>query len=375
MASDGVPDTELPEAGPGEAAGRARLTYPFPAVPGREEAIEVAPGVLWLRLSMPIALDHINLYALEDGDGWTVVDTGLGTPDSKDAWRALLAGPLGGRPVKRVICTHMHPDHVGLAGWLTRKFQCRLWMSRLEYVTARMLLSDTGKAAPEDGVRFYVACGWDEAQIERYKARFGQFGMAVTPFPDSYRRLSEGEVLSIGGREWRVVGGNGHSPEHVCLYRADDEVLISGDQVLPKISSNVSVWPTEPDADPLTDWLDSLARLKTELPGDCLVLPSHGEPFTGLHGRLDHLARGHERALSRLLKLLEEPRRSVDVFGALFARPIGDGLMGMATGESVAHLNCLRTRGLAEPRLDENGVAWWRATDKARALKTEREAA
>jgi glyoxylase-like metal-dependent hydrolase (beta-lactamase superfamily II) len=348
------------------AARRPVLDYPCGEAPGPGEAKAVAPGVWWLRMAMPGMLNHINVWALEDGDGWTLVDTGLALPETKDSWRAAFAGPLAGRPVKRLIVTHMHPDHIGMAGWLTRKHQVRLWITRLEYVSCRMLAADTGREAPEDGVRFYRAAGWGEDAIATYRERFGGFGRGMTPLPDSYRRLSDGEAIEIGGQTWRVVVGNGHSPEHACLWRAgaDGEpgVFISGDQVLPRISSNVSVFPTEPDADPLSDWLGSLAKLKATVPGEVLVLPSHNDPFVGLHARLDHLIAGHERGLRRLEERLAEPRRAVDVFGALFARSIGPGLIGMATGESLAHLNCLRARGLAEVEADAAGVRWWRAT-------------
>lgn len=343
--------------------GRPRLTYPFEAgpKPGSGEVVEVAPGVLWLRQPLWGALGFINVWAVADGEGWTLVDTGMQTKETAQAWRAAIAGALGGKPVTRVICTHLHPDHVGMAGWLTRKFDCRLWMTRLEYFQCRMLVADTGREAPEDGVRFYRAAGWDEEALETYKARFGGFGKAIYQLPDSYHRLSDGDEFDIGGRTWRVVTGNGHSPEHACLYCPELKLLISGDQVLPRISSNVSVFPTEPDADPLSDWLHSLSKLKAAVPDDVLVLPAHNDPFYGLHARLDHLKAGHERSLGRLEKQLAEPRRAIDVFGSLFARKIGPELAGMATGESLAHLNCLIRRGKAVRQIDNDGVAWYRA--------------
>lgn len=358
--ADGLPDAEVMLE---HADSHRGLIYPFEAKPEAGEALRVAPGVLWLRMPLPFALDHINLWALEDGEGWTLVDTGVRTKPTMAAWEQLFDGALGGRPVTRVIGTHMHPDHIGLAGWLTERFGCRLWMSRLEYVTCRMLLTDTGREAPEEGARFYRSAGWNEDQIAQYRARFGGFGRGVYPMPDAYRRIEDGDVIRIGEDDWRVVGGNGHSPEHACLLREKDGVLISGDQVLPKISSNVSIWPTEPDANPLDDWLSSIAKLRREVPEDVLVLPSHGEPFRGLHTRLNALERGHEKSLTRLLRQLSEPKRAVDVFGALFARPIGDDLLGMATGESLAHLNCLRGRGLAVSEADADGVVWWRAAE------------
>lgn len=346
---------------PDEAEGkRAQLTYPFAAIPNAGDALDVADGVLWLRSPLPMALDHINLWALRDGEGWVVVDTGLNFPAAREGWEKLFAGALEGRPVTRVIGTHMHPDHIGLAGWLCARFDAPLLMSRLEYVTMRMLVADTGPA-PEAGARFYRACGWSDDQIEHWRSRFGQFGKAVSEPPASYLRLQAGETLEIDGRAWRLVGGDGHSPEHICLLREDDEVFISGDQVLPRISSNVSVWPTEPEADPLDDWMKSLARLKREVPDSVLVLPSHGEPFRGLHARLDGLTAGHEKSLTRLVRSLKEPKRAIDVFGSLFARPISDGLLGMATGESLAHLNYLVRQGRAVRETDAEGVWRWRA--------------
>src|SRR5437763_15642930 len=223
-------------------------------------------------------------------------------------------------------------------------------------MTCRSHAADTGREAPEDAVRFFRAAGWDEDALEHYKARFGGFGRGLHALPDSFRRLSDGDEVEIGGGLWRVVVGSGHSPEHACLYNPELKVMISGDQVLPRISSNVSVFPTEPDGDPLDDWLTSLARIKTRVPDDVLVLPAHNEPFYGLHARLDHLIRGHERGLSRLTARLAEPRRAVDVFGVLFKRTIVPELMGMATGEALAHLNCLIHRGLAVREADGAGV-------------------
>jgi glyoxylase-like metal-dependent hydrolase (beta-lactamase superfamily II) len=225
-----------------------------------------------------------------------------------------------------------------------------------------MLVADTGREAPADGVRFYRAAGWDEESLAQYRARFGGFGKAVYTLPDSYRRVSDGEELQIDGRTWRAVVGRGHSPEHLCLHCPELGVLISGDQVLPRISSNVSVFPTEPDANPLSDWLDSLAAIRARVPDEVLVLPSHNEPFRGLHARLAALIHGHEQRLGRVLAQLAEPRRAVDLFGVLFRRHAAADMLSMATGETLAHLNCLMQRGLARRELDAAGVAWYRAS-------------
>ncbi|MBX3511161.1 MAG: MBL fold metallo-hydrolase [Hyphomonadaceae bacterium] len=313
-------------------------------------------------MPLPFALAWINLWLIEDEGGWVIVDTGVGIEPSREYWRQVFNTTLAGRPVTRVICTHMHPDHMGLAGWICRKFDATLCMSRLEYITGRMLVADTGREAPPEGVRFYRAAGWDEDAIDSYVVRFGGFGKAVSKIPDSYHRLSDGDVLTIGGRPWRVITGNGHSPEHVCLWQEELKLFISGDQVLPRISSNVSVFPTEPNGDPLSDWINSCKKLRAALPNDVLVLPAHNEPFHGLHTRLDALVEGHERALARVLhRLHQEPKRAIDLFGALFARKIGGELLGMATGEAIAHANCLINRGLARAVRGEDGVIRYEA--------------
>ncbi|MEZ6023872.1 MAG: MBL fold metallo-hydrolase [Hyphomonadaceae bacterium] len=351
MSMDGVTDAETLDR-----PARPQLVYPLGDPPEAGVAREIAPGVHWVRMPLPFALKWINLWLIEDGDGWTMVDTGVGLEESRQYWRQIFDATLAGKPVKRVICTHMHPDHMGLAGWVCRKFGAELWMSRLEYIAGRMLVADTGREAPEEGVRFYRAAGWDEDAIDSYKVRFGGFGKAVSRMPDAFRRMADGDVVEIGGKPWRVITGNGHSPEHVCLWQEELKLFISGDQVLPRISSNVSVFPTEPDGDPLTDWIESCKKLRAALPNDLLVLPAHNEPFQGLHERLDNLIEGHERSLKRILSRLNEPKRSIDIFGAMFARKIGPDLLGMATGEAIAHLNCLLGRGLARRVVDEDGI-------------------
>jgi glyoxylase-like metal-dependent hydrolase (beta-lactamase superfamily II) len=337
------------------------LTYPYGrhVDPPVGEPQPIAEGVWWVRFPMPMSLDHINLWLLEDGEGWTVVDTCLALPDARKLWEGLFEGFMGGRPVTRVICTHMHPDHVGLAGWLCERFDCDLWMSRSEYLMCRLLVADTGREAPQAALDFYHRAGYTEEQLERYKARFGFFGKAVSPLPDRYIRLVDLETLVIGGRYWQVMEGSGHSPEHCCLYCPALKLLISGDQVLPRITPNVSVFPTEPEGDPLKNWLRSGSRLRERLPEDLLVLPSHEAPFTGLHVRLSQLLESHMNDLNALFAYLDEPRRAVDCFPALFNREIDAGSLGLATGETIAHLNCLLWRRRIRRSRDADGVYWY----------------
>ncbi len=344
-----------------EDHGGKRLRFPFAEGPKIGGGLEIAPGVVWMRMPLGGSLAYINVWGLQDEDGWTLVDTGMSGEQTTEAWRKAFAGPLNRRPVVRVIVTHMHPDHIGMAGWITRKFGSKLWITRLEYLMCRMLAADTGREPPSEGLEFYRAAGWDQDALDSYSTRFGGFGKALHALPDAYRRIVDGEVLTIGGREWRVIVGSGHSPEHACLYCPELKLFISGDQVLPKITSNVSVFPTEPEGDPLNDWLTSLARIKTLVPDDVLVLPAHNDPFVGLHARIDQLLWFHEHGLSRLERVIAEPKRAVDVFGVLFKRHINSGVLSMATGESLAHLNCLIRRGRAEKIRDDAGVDWYRA--------------
>lgn len=345
------------------------ITYPHGEkhAPAPGETIEVAPGVHWLRMPLPYTLDHINLYLIEDGDGWAVVDTGVDTSKVRDLWERHFDATMQGRPVTRVLVTHMHPDHVGLAGWLCRRFGVELTMSRTDYLMCRNLVLDTGTEAPDDGVRFYREAGFTEPQLATYRRRFGGFGAHVSALPQSFRRVAEGDELEIGGRTWVAVVGRGHAPEHICFWCPELGVILSGDQILPRISSNVSVHPTEPHADPLADWLESCARIRDQVPPETLVCPAHNEPFYGVALRLQALIDDHEEGLAALEALLTEPRKATEVFAALFKRPITDDLVHMATGESLAHLNCLIGRGRARRYVAEDGVARYIATGAARA--------
>jgi glyoxylase-like metal-dependent hydrolase (beta-lactamase superfamily II) len=335
------------------------VNYEFDGRPDAGETMPVAHGIFWLRMPLPFAMGHINLWLLEDGDDWTIVDTGVAIDESKQVWKRTFLSLMAGRRVNRVIVTHLHPDHVGCAGWLTGIFDVTLWMTREEYLLCRILVADTGRDTPEAGTRFYTAAGFPSESLHHYQKLFGMFGKYVSPLPESFRRMKSGDSIEIGDTCWEVIIGRGHSPEHACLYCAENNILISGDQLLPTISSNVSVYPTEPEANPLADWLDSLALLKSRIPEDVLVLPAHGKPFRGAHGRLDALTSEHNECLDELEKHCIEPRRAVDTFPVLFKSAINNNNLIMAAGESVAHLNYLLDQGRIKSFIDDDGVRWY----------------
>ncbi|MCZ8133767.1 MAG: MBL fold metallo-hydrolase, partial [Rhodobacteraceae bacterium] len=316
----------------------AGIRHPHDTPPAEGAAVEVAPGILWLRLPLPMALDHVNVFALDDSDGWTIVDTGFASTRAKAIWEGLLAGPLAGKPVTRVIVTHYHPDHIGLAGW----FQSRgagLVTTRTSWLYARMLVLDDHALPLPQAVDFQRRAGVPADRLERYATtRPFNFADVVAQLPPGFTRIREGDILTAGGRRWLVRCGDGHAPEHATLWSLDDGLILGGDQLLPGISANIGVYPTEPEADPLTEWLESCARFQPLAREDHLVLPGHKLPFTGLPLRLRQMIDNHEGALSRLQEHLAVPQVAADCFLPLFKRQIDGAEYGMALVESVAHL-------------------------------------
>ncbi|MDR3437181.1 MBL fold metallo-hydrolase [Telmatospirillum sp.] len=331
------------------------MDYPIvhPPLPGH--TIRVAPGILWLRMPLPFALNHINLWLIEDGAGWAVVDTGVPDQESRRLWQGVFAGPMGGRPLSRLVVTHFHPDHMGLASWLERQFGIVMEATQAEWLYGRMLSLDTSESFVEASRRFYQGTGFGEDLLAIVTERGNAYGARIKHVPTHCRRLRDGSLLDMGGRRWRVMVGEGHAPELACLWCEDLNVLISSDQILPSISPNVSVWPSEPEADPLRQFLESLKRFR-ELPGDCLVLPSHGRPFVGLHERIDALLAHHRDRLDETLEACAQPMTAFDLQAIMFRRPLDSHQVFFAIGESLAHLHYLAAEGQIIRETDAKGV-------------------
>ncbi len=336
------------------------LRYPWDTPPAHgSEAVEVAPGVLWLRLPLPMKLDHVNVYALDEGDHWTIIDTGFSSKKSKAIWNEVLAGPLGGKPVGRVVVTHHHPDHVGLAGWFQTEHGAELVTTRTAWLTARMLTLDEQAVAPAETLAFYRLCGMDKALLEKRSSdRPFNFADIVAPLPLGYTRIQQDDTIRMGGRTWDIHMGNGHAPEHATFWSRDDNLVIAGDQILPSISPNVGVYPTEPMADPIGEWLEACERLALLARPDHLVLGGHKLPFTGLPKRMEQLIENHHSALKRLAEYISEPKSASECFSPLFKRAIGEAEYGLALVEAVAHLSHLHQTGIATRSLRGTDGAW-----------------
>ena len=330
------------------AAVAGPLTYPFPEIPEPGTVCEVAPGVLWLRMRLPFALNHINLWLLRDGEGWTAVDTGLSNDETRDNWMRILADKEVARTLNRIIVTHYHPDHMGNAGWLTRKFNIPMWISETEYLSAHAHYDGSAGNSSLAVAEHYAQHGLDSEMVATMAARGNGYRKIITEPPVRYVRLLDGDEIEIDGKTWRVIAGYGHAPEHSALYCEALGVLISGDMLLPKISTNISVWAVEPFGDPLKLFLQSINRFK-ELPEDTLVLPSHGLPFRGAHVRIQMLHDHHADRLAEVEEACEAPSSAADLLSVLFKRKLDSHQLFFAMGESIAHLHYLWYRGTVEP--------------------------
>lgn len=340
------------------------LRSPWENHPGHDQVVEVAPGVLWARLKLPFRLNHVNIYLLADGDGWTMVDAGFGNEESIAAWTTLFEGPLKHVKVTRLIVTHSHPDHVGLAGWITERFDCPLFMSQVEYLQS-VYHQNRGTEERRNAQRlFFRRHGMDEDLTEKLLGRGQDYLKRVSVLPPSYHRLTHGDEVVIGTRRFKVITGGGHALDQVMLYCAADKLFLSADQVLSKISPNVSVWAVEPEQNSLGEYLASLASLTTTLPYDVLVLPGHGVPFYGLKTRIKQLADHHEERCRLIAEACREvPQTSKQLVPVVFHKHVLDEhQMGFAAGELVAHVNYMLVEGRLTAQMHDDGMLRFKTT-------------
>jgi glyoxylase-like metal-dependent hydrolase (beta-lactamase superfamily II) len=338
------------------------LRFPFTEPPPFGVPREVAPGVLWLRLPLPFRLDHVNVHLIEDGPGWAVLDTGIADARSKEIWQAVLAGPLAGRALTRLIVTHYHPDHVGLAGWLARRHDLELWMPRPEYMFSLALQFAPADLGAESWRPFYRRHGLDEVAIDRVLGRGHHYLRSTTGVPGTYHRIQHGDTLDIGGRRFQVLTGGGHSLEQAMLCCPAERLFFAADQVIAKISPNVSVTAMEPDANALGIYLRSLANLRRAIPPDVLVLAGHGLPFEGLPHRIDELIAHHAARCALIGESCRElPHTAAELVPLVFPRPLDEHQTGFAFGEIMAHINHMLAQGELVMESDENGTALYRA--------------
>jgi glyoxylase-like metal-dependent hydrolase (beta-lactamase superfamily II) len=343
----------------------AQLHYPFgDTLPALGEVIDIRPGVRWLRMELPFALNHINLWLLEDEAqtesgpmrGWTIVDCGIDSETTRHAWETVFANALDGMPVLRVITTHCHPDHIGLAHWLCKRWNAPLWMTAAEYSTGRLLSAAMPGTNGDAMLAHFQQHGvTDPETLEKLQARKHHYPKLAPEMPHAFIRLQDGQTLRIGAYGWRIIAGYGHSPEHAMLFCAERNILISGDLILPRISTNVSVMPLEPESDPVRLYLDSLAKCK-ELPDDTLILPSHGKPFQGLHTRIRQLNEHHAARLEEVAAACSAPCSAADIVPLMFKPGLDAHQLTFALGEALAHLHRLWFQGVLQRRKNADGV-------------------
>jgi glyoxylase-like metal-dependent hydrolase (beta-lactamase superfamily II) len=322
------------------------MVFPWAQPPEPGEAVELAPQVLertdaalqWIRMPLPFALDHINLWLMRHQAGWCVVDCGYGDDTTRALWEEHFRETMGQLPVSRIVATHYHPDHLGNARWLMDRFVAPLAMSYAEFVTAHAIVSESGPYSKSSAAIFYRAHGVSEEMLEQLSKRRGSYATGVPTLPEHIERIRPGQIVSLGGHDWRCIGGYGHTPEHIALYCETLRVLISGDMLLPKISTNVNVWPIDPHFDAVGAYLDSLDEF-AELPDDTLVLPSHGLPFRGVRVRVAALHKHHQDRMNDLVAALDTPKSAVETLPVLFRRPLDMHQTFFAMGEAIAHLN------------------------------------
>jgi glyoxylase-like metal-dependent hydrolase (beta-lactamase superfamily II) len=340
-----------------------KLDHPYTAAPPIGEATLVAPGIRWIRMPLPFALDHINLWLIDGDDGYAAVDCGYGDDVTRDAWQRHFATTMGDQPIRTLVATHYHPDHLGNGEWLASRFGVQVTMTHAEFLHAHAVWRNEGALAVESFAQFLRVHGMTAEHVEKLAARGNAYRRGVPSLPATFDRIIDGDTIRLGGAPFRVIAGFGHSPEHAALHDAARGVLISGDMLLPRISTNISAWPGEPDGDPLARFLDSLSRFE-DLAPDTLVLPSHGLPFRGIALRVAQLRAHHDARLAELeefIRRAQAPVSAADVLPTLFRRELDLQQRFFAMGEAIAHLNHLWHRGRAERIVDAHRSVLFRA--------------
>ncbi len=336
------------------------LEFPFTQKPQEYNPVVIEEGVLWFRLPLPMALDHVNVFVFEDGNGWTIIDTGFYTERCVDIWQKIIHQHLAPKPITRVIITHYHPDHIGMAGWFRTKYNAEIITTQISWLFARMLVLDVQDVHTQESLSYFQKAGLSSEELEERKnARPFNFADVVHTIPLGYNRIAEGDLIPIGKRNWRVIIGNGHAPAHATFWAEDGTICLGGDQFLPEITPNIGVYASEPEANPLADWLASCRRFNGLGNNETLILPGHKAPFRGVEDRTAQLVEHHNSSLEVLQNFLSEPKSVMECFEVLFGRRIPAREFGLATAEAYAHLNYLWKQGKIARNIDGEGVYRW----------------
>jgi len=337
------------------------LDYPFSKRPPNGDVIEVFPNLYWLRMPLPIALNHINLWLLEGDKGWTIVDSGMSNDESKEIWVNLFERLFKGKTLEKLLITHMHLDHSGLAGWLSDYWKVDPYFTEKEYHETQILSKGLEKSQELIALDFYKSCGYDDASIKRYLERVNLRKTLVTPLNRGYKKIENKDTVFLGNTEWEIVIAKGHSPEHACLYSKENNIFICGDVLLPRITPNISVRPFHAETNPLFDWIKSLKEIKERIPDDALILPSHGYPYYGAHKRIDAIIEDHMNKIETLFAFCKEPKNVIEVFPALFVNEINENSLILAVGESLAHLNYLIGEDKMKMKKNNEGINYYQS--------------
>lgn len=345
---------------PFSASGMPGLEFPWPAAPDKGTVTPIAPGLFWARLPLPFRLNHVNVWLLEENDGWTVIDTGCATPELIALWETLLTGPMGGRPVLRVVATHGHVDHIGLSGWMVERFGAEFIGTFAEWSWARMIHLPDVPGSIETHRAYLARHGLDRETVQGLVDSRQRFIDLSTPIPGALTEIRDGAMIRLGNRDWRVIVTRGHSFEHASFYDSRSGILIAGDHLLPKISPVIAVYETAPNANPLADYLDSFSQF-ADMPAQTLVLPSHGAPYRGVHTRIGQLRQHHRLRLDEMAGFLSETHTALALARAMFPHVEGHDDTGFALGETLAHINYLLSHGIVREARDRQGRSFYTA--------------